>query len=394
MHANRFRYAAAVAAATVVLSACGTSVSPGAGSTTPPSEDVTTTGLRTEPGGGSSDPTNEPSTTTTATVPDLAFVVSDALFAAGPEDWHNLFIVPGPVVEHGDVYYMFYTGHQREGAGVDRGAVGYVTSPDGVFWTFENPGPLFDASERDWSEASIQPSSAMVLDDGTWAVWFTALARPFSSRGLAIGRATAPGPDGPWTVDSEPTLLPGGEGTWNAKGVMHPSVLKVGDEWRMYFDGFINDIDSERDRAIGLATSDDGVTWTLHNNPATEGQFIESDPVFFPGPEGAWDEARVTSPSVVEVDGRFIMTYMSTWRLQPAGSGFRSDFGYATSDNGLVWTRGADNPFLRDTTKFGYITNGFGALVEGEVVIYFDGASSIAAARSATFGLFGDPDDL
>jgi predicted GH43/DUF377 family glycosyl hydrolase len=389
-----YRYTAAVAALTLVLSACGTSISPGAGSTTPPSEDVTTTGLRAEPGGGSSDPTESTSTTTTTTVPDRVFGLSGALSTAGSEDWHSAFIVPGPVVEHEDVYYMFYMGHKTEGAGVDRGAVGYLTSPDGVFWTFENPNPLFDAAERDWAANSIQPSSAMILEDGTWAIWFSSLIRPFGTSGPAVGRATAPGPDGPWTVDAEPALVAGGEGAWNAKGVMHPSVIRVGAEWRMYFDGFVDDIDSERDRAIGLATSDDGLTWTLHNNPDTDGPYALSDPVFFPGQEGAWDEFRARSPSVVEVDGRYIMTYMSTWRLQPAGSGFRSDFGYATSDDGISWTRGEGNPLIPNTGKFGFITDGFGSIVEGDLVIYFDGASSIFSAQSATFGLFADPGDL
>jgi len=321
-------------------------------------------------------------------------MLSGAVFAAGPENWHGAFVTPGPVVDHEGVYYMFYTGHMLEAAGVDRGAVGYVTSPDGIFWSFENPNPLFDADEQEWGEAAIQASSAMVLEDGTWVVWFTALPRAFGTRGAAIGRATAPTVDGPWTVDDVPVLLPGGEGTWNEKIVMHPSVVRVGEEWRMYFDGAIDDLDSDRDRAIGMATSTDGLTWTLFNDPATGGLYELSDPVFFHGADGSWDEFRVLGPSVVQVDGGFVMTYMSTWRLQPAGSGFRSDFGYATSADGITWARSGSNPLIPNKGEFGFITNGFASTVEGQIVLYFDGASSITAPTSASYGLFASPSDL
>lgn len=320
--------------------------------------------------------------------------MSDALIRKGPETWHSAFIVPGPIVEWDGVYYMFYTGYMPEGAGVDRGAVGYVTSPDGVFWTFENPDPLFDAVERDWSGASIQASSALILDDGTWAVWFSALIRSFGATSTAIGRATAPGPDGPWTVDAEPAIVVGGEGTWIEKNVMHPSVIRIGDEWRMYFDGSVNDLDADRDRAIGMATSPDGVTWELYNDPATGGVYAESDPVFFPGSEGAWDEFRVLAPSVVEIDGRFVMSYMSTWRRQPVGTGLRSDLGYATSEDGITWTRASGFPLIDDVNQFGYITSAFASMVDGRYAIYFDSAASVLTPTTATYSLTAVPDDL
>ncbi len=308
------------------------------------------------------------------------------LFKDGSADWNDAFIVPGPVVEHDEVYYMFYTGHTFEGAGVDRGHVGYLTSPDGTDWAFGDEEPLFDGADLDWGEGAVYPSSAMVLDDGTWALWFTTTLTQFSTRGRSIGRATAPGPDGPWVIDPDPVLTGGGEGTWYERGVMHASVVRTGTEWRMYFDGYRQDVDSEADRAISFATSTDGVTWELYDDPATGGIYDGSDPVLFPGESGAWDAARVAMPSVVATEDGYVMTYQSSWRLPTPG--FLTDFGYATSDDGISWERGVQNPLLGNDGELGFITYGTASLVEDQVMLYFDGASAITSPSSTIYRLY------
>jgi predicted GH43/DUF377 family glycosyl hydrolase len=371
-----------VAGLVLVLSACSTTVSPLNGSSTTSSEELTTTSLRGEPDDASTDPTvtAAPDTTTTTTEPPKAFEVTpNAFFRAGSKDWNNLFIIPGPVVEQDDVFYMFYTGHKSEGAGVDRGSVGYITSPDGTDWSFGDEEPLFDGAGSDWTAQALYASSAHILEDGTWAVWLTADARPFASRGLAIGRATAPGPDGPWKLDPAPALVPA-EGTWYENGVGHPSVVKVGDEWRMYFDGFVGDLDSEPDRAIDMASSSDGLTWT-----------VAEEPVFRASADG-WDMARVMAPSVVELDDGYVMTDMSTWRRE--GQGYLADFGYATSDDGLTWTRAEQGQLLENRGTIGFITSGFASPIGNEIFIYFDSAASITSPASSIIALVANVEDL
>jgi hypothetical protein len=374
--------AATVVGLVLLVAACGTTVSPLNGSSTTSSEQLTTTSLRGEPGDASTDPTvTVPDTTTTTTEPPGPFQLTpNAFFRSGSKDWNNAFIVPGPVVVNDDVYYMFYTGHKAEGAGVDRGSVGYITSPDGTDWSFGEEEPLFDGAGLDWTAQALYASSAHILEDGTWVLWLTADARPFASRGQAIGRATAPGPDGPWKLDAEPAVVPGGEGTWYEKSVGHPSVIKVGDEWRMYFDGFVSDLDSDPDRAIGVATSPDGVTWT-----------VADEPVFRSSVDG-WDKARVMAPSVIALDDGYVMTYISTWRRE--GQGFLADFGYATSEDGLTWARADQNPLLDNRGTIGYITSGFASPVGNEIFIYFDSAASITSPASSIVALVADIDDL
>lgn len=381
---NRAAPLAALLALTIVLAACDTASPSTIGSTTTPSVNLTATSLRTEPGGASDDPTTTTVIQTTTTEPEPAspFVGSDAV-VLGPngDGWNDNFVVPGPVIEDDGVLYMFYVGHTFTSPNLERGRVGVATSADGLDWAVLNPDPLFDGSDLDWTDAAVYPSSGMVMDDGTWVLWFSTVPRGFSLRAGKIGRATAPGPDGPWTLDPDPILGPGGEGTWYEKGVGHPSVVFVDGEYRMYFDGHVDDLDSTADRAISFMTSDDAVAWELYDDPETDGIYEGSDPVFFPGEEGSWDAARVMTPTVIALDDQWLMTYMSTWRRTDR-PGFLPDLGYATSSDGISWQRADTNPLLDNTGAVSFITSTIAADHDGAVYLYYDIYGNAAASAS------------
>ena len=385
---TRLKIGVLVLVGATLLAACDTASSSTIGSTATPPVDLTTTSLRTDAGGASDDPgtvVDESSTTTTTTAPSTPFVGGEEpIFGARTFDWAANFIVPGPIVEHEGILHMFYVGHALERPNLTRGQVGVATSADGRDWAFTNDQPLFDGTEVEWSEAGVYPTSAMILDDGTWSIWFSVVPRAFSSRAVVIGRATAPGPDGPWTIDPEPTLTGGGEGTWNAKGVTHPSVVRVGDEYRMYFDGHIDDIETERDRAIGMAVSADAVTWTLHDDPDTGGIYAASDPVLFPAPAEEWDGGRVMAPSVVAVDEGYVMVYLSSKRRTDR-PGFLQDIGYATSSDGLTWERGTTNPMLDNRGAHAFITNAVAHRIDDQIHLYYDSVGFIASTTNAVF---------
>jgi len=392
--ANFVRILVLIIAIAILSAGCSTELAPQDGSSTSSSDELTTTSLRTDTGGASNDPsTSSTVETTTTTQPDGPFLLDDSgLFKDGSADWNDAFVVPGPVVKADGVFYMFYTGHTWEGAGVDRGHVGYITSPEGLDWSFGDEVPLFDAADLDWAGGAIYPSTAIITDDGTWVVWFSTVLQPFAERGKYIGRATAPGPDGPWSVDPDPVLGPGGEGTWFENGVMHASVVEVADGWRMYFDGYIDDLDSAMDRSIGMAMSTDVTTWEFYDDPTTDGIYADSDPVFTSGQAGAWDGFRVRSPSVVATDGGFVMTYLSSWRLETPG--FRSDFGFATSDDGIDWLRAEQNPLIENDGTYGFITDGTASRIDDDIVLYFDGAASVTAPSSTIYHLTAPLADL
>jgi hypothetical protein len=372
-------------AGVLILAACSATSSPTIGTTSTPPEEPTTTSLREEPGGVGVDPTTTATASTTTTEAGAASPFSGVdvpVISPRGFGWNDNFVIPGPVIVHDGIQYMFYTGHTYARPNLERGQVGVATSVDGSDWAFTDADPLFDGSEYAWTEGGVYPTSGLVTEDGTWVLWFSAIPRAFSTRALVIGRATAPDPDGPWTVDPEPVLTGGGPGTWNEKGVSHASVVEVDGGYRMYFDGHIDDLDTDRDRAIGLATSSDGVHWELHDDPATGGLYAASDPVFTAAFDDGWDGDRVMAPEVLVDGDRYVMIYLSSKRRtdQP---GFLQDWGYAVSDDGITWRRGDTNPVLGNRGAIAFITNISAAAVDGIVRVYYDIAGNAAASSNA-----------
>jgi predicted GH43/DUF377 family glycosyl hydrolase len=173
--------------------------------------------------------------------------------------------------------------------------------------------------------------NGFVEDDGTWVVYFhtftSSIARGF------IGRATASDPMGPWVVDPEPVLSPGGDGEWDSKHVMRVNVLKQGEgDYVMIYAGTSNSTNSQ----IGYATSPDGIVWTKYDDPATtEAPYAESDPIMHP--EAEWEGTWVGRPEVVQTEAGWVMLYEG---------GGNSLTGLATSTDGMNWERYADEPIF------------------------------------------------
>lgn len=120
----------------------------------------------------------------------------------------------------------------------------------------------------------------------------------------------------------------GAPGTWN-RHVFFPNVLYNPDSARyeMWFgasDGPPNWFPSR----IGFAVSDDGITWTRRDTAV-----LEPDP-------GEWDESTVEGSMVIRENGQYKMWYTG-WRGQdPSG------IGYATSQDGITWTKDPNNPIM------------------------------------------------
>ena len=100
---------------------------------------------------------------------------------------------------------------------------------------------------------------------------------------------------------------------------------------------------------FGLATSQDGISWTKYDDPATtDAPYANSDPVLLVGAEGSWDALHLKSICVCETETGFEMWY--------SGRGMRPQqwLGYATSDDGIHWTKTNQLPILST-----YIPNRF-----------------------------------
>ncbi len=261
---------------------------------------------------------------------------------------------PGGVFFHDGMWHMFAVAERDWRSTAD---VWWLTSEDARKWVRQEL--LFSKADLDLSYAALTLaiSDAVVLDDGTWVLYFyTITSTAIRSTGV-IGRLTAPGPRGPWTPDPEPVLSPGGPGAWDSVGVGHPDIVRVGDEYWMYYDGHRGDSDIDGDRAIGLAKSSDGVVWVKHDNPeTTEPPYAHSDPVFVADLQEGWEGPRVYDAGVVLTDEGFVMTYVTSGR-SPDQTCCTFARGLAFSDDGVDWTRDTDNPFFV-TDRMGFVWTG------------------------------------
>lgn len=275
--------------------------------------------------------------------------------------WDDTYTDPGAVVYHDGMFHMFRNGFRAWPATVQ---IGYVTSPDGLTWTKQGDDPVLYTKDVPYAGIAALASSVVVEDDGTWVLYFYTWETRGAPGRSGVGRATAKNPKGPWTVDAELVMTRGSAGEWDDQQVFAPAVLKTSEGYVMYYAG-TNKAGIQR---IGRATSTDGVHWTKYNDAATTAApFAESDPVLQPE-QGKWDGGLVHQPHVLRMGDGWVMLYRGT----PSVGSQSMALGYATSADGIRWTRAADNPILKPNAvpgaQFFWFTN---ALVKDDTIYFF-----------------------
>ena len=125
-----------------------------------------------------------------------------------------------------------------------------------------------------------------------------------------------------WPSDAAPAAVLD-VGTSNH--VNDPSVVRIGDTWRMYY----TDAPVAENDEIWLAES-----------PKLTG-FSKVQRVLGKGPAGSWDEEKVGRPAVLYEGGIYRMWYDGTAKG-------RRHVGLATSTDGVTFTRAPQNPIFQD----------------------------------------------
>ena len=240
------------------------------------------------------------------------------------------------VVAYEGQLYMFYQGYTL---GQRAGSVCLATSEDGLNWTRYEGNPVFVP------DSTLAPNGVMTLavvqDGETWMIYFSpwpANKGWYDFSGIIL-LATAPSPTGPWTVNTEPLLGENNVDAWDFGGPWFYTVVRSQTGYTMVY--------SAGEWMVGMATSEDGITWTKHDDPATtSGAFATSDPVFGAIQEaGAWDSGGVAQPTVRWSAQGWEMFYAS------GTTGALESTGYATSPDGITWTRVGDAPLLAAPDK-------------------------------------------
>jgi hypothetical protein len=238
------------------------------------------------------------------------------------------------VLFHDGKYHLFYVSFKDL---TTPQAIGYASSEDGITWTRAENNPVFIGDGTGFDAMSINRAVVFVEDD-TWVMYYNGSEQfgnpPF---GPSIGRATAPAPEGPWTSDEEPVLTAGTARRWDGAYIFPDTVLSTKHGYLMYYSGLGIGLGM-----LGMATSPDGITWTKYDDPATPNRpYDESDPVLKPGNVTEWDGEFAWGAGIQLTSKGYEMVYTGSKTIT---GGFKGSLGYALSEDGIHWTKYADNP--------------------------------------------------
>lgn len=213
------------------------------------------------------------------------------LRVGGKDSWDEGETETPTVLKDGQIYKMWYTGHDLPKGSATAFEdiqinIGYATSPDGIHWTrlpaarspYGKEGLVLMANPAQEGEMGTGPrgaitDSAVVKVGNEYHMWYSG----FGTNMIAISHATSP--DGiHWTRDpANPVLKPSQPWEMSKEKteegtVAQPTVLWDGSMFEMWYGSFA-DIGEEY-TAISHAVSQDGSTWVK-----------DSAPALVPGPE-------------------------------------------------------------------------------------------------------------
>ena len=253
--------------------------------------------------------------------------------------------------EHGvsAKYKMWY--------GTSGSQTGLATSDDGISWTDQGVvmADGYHATVEYYADGFAGASSGDNPSDTTmyYRMWYWDPSHLYDV--AAIGYTESP--DGANWYNDQPLqngavpIVSSGDPWWNRGSygpcdiLYNPSASDSGTDWTftMYYDGTTGG-----DEAIGLGFSSDGITWTGYDAdsdgkaaPVLSGTYVSGD----------WDYNYVSRATVIKnADGSYEMWYSGGVGAMKHG------IGYATSSDGISWTRDAANPIFHkgDTGYPGY----------------------------------------
>jgi len=235
--------------------------------------------------------------------------------------WDSRASGPTSVIYHNGIYEAWLFGVDD----TDTGRIGYATSTDGIEWTkYENNPVLVLGNEGEWDEANADHACVLFIDS-IYKMWYMGE----DGQSARIGYATSS--DGiNWDkYIGNPVLGLGSLGSWDENEVMHPCVVFDGNIYHMWYNGYGQDV-----QRTGYATSEDGINWNKH----------AGNPVLTVGAPAAWDDYMLALTGVIYRENEYKMWYTAGDGTDEDSKYFR--IGYATSPDGINWSKYEHNPVL------------------------------------------------
>ena len=233
----------------------------------------------------------------------------------------SLFAKDPSVVRFGGRYLMYFTlppEHRDTGEGL---CVGIAESHDLRTWELAgrlHPGGDYDAK-------GLAAPGAMVLD-GVLHLFYQsygtgpldAICHAWSTDGVTFERPAA-----------NPVFRPTGD--WSCGRAIDADVIVDGD--RLLLAYATRDPDMQV-QMVGVAEAalDSGFGPDAWRDLSVDAPALR--------PELDWEKECIEAPAFVRAGGRLVMFYAGAYNNEP------QQIGYATSDDGVTWTRGVTEPFL------------------------------------------------
>lgn len=259
----------------------------------------------------------------------------------------------GSVLRVGTIYYMYYA---SGGWGGGQIGLAEAASPNGP-WTRYRGNPILGPGPAgSWDDyATDQPRVYEI--GGRYYMLYGANQNKWRGGHWTwrIGLAEAASPEGPWTKFSGNPVLDAGElGQWDGLGISLGSMLKVGNEYWMWYAGWQDEPDAYGQIGLAVSKSPQG-PWVKH----------AGNPVFAPR---AWSVFGSQEPVVLFSGGLFHMWYGG---LPVKGDSNYADIGYATSVDGTTWSDFGGNPVLHRGAGDYNVSEPYVLTDSGRVYLYY-----------------------
>lgn len=256
--------------------------------------------------------------------------VNPVLVASGT-GWDSGEVFGPRVYYDGSTYHMWYTGTIR----LWGYRIGYAASNDGVSWIKSSANPvLLPGPPGSWDSGFVS-SPSVIYNGSVYMMWYVGGKQPSEyhyytysgSQGFGLATST----DGvAWTKygNGSPVMT---TSALDASVMFDPWVLQIGNQFKMWYTCG-SGIESRLE--VCYASSPDGIHWTKNPTEIFKGTGSEYD----------WDSDDVFSPNVLYDGHTYGMWYSGDHYTNQTIA--IAQIGYATSLDGITWTRAAGNPIL------------------------------------------------